>query len=82
VTKRDSQPVCRFSPEAVTAFLFYNTADNKYFDMLARRGLTLAGLSPAQLVEQRRPYVEATRRAYEGFWTENVVPTGGLAKQP
>jgi hypothetical protein len=59
----------------VTACLFCNTADNRYFDMLARRGLTLDGLSPEQLVEQRRPYVEATRRAYEEFWTDNVAPS-------
>jgi HNH endonuclease len=66
----------------VTACLFCNTADNRYFDMLARRGLTLAGLSPAQLVEQRLPYVEATRRAYEEFWRENVGRPGGSVSLP
>jgi len=59
----------------VTACMFCNTADNRYFDLAAKRGLRFDGLTPDELVEQRRPYVEATRSAYEKFWTESVAPT-------
>lgn len=56
----------------VTSCNFCNTADNRYFDSLTKRGLTLDDLTPEQLVSQRKPFVDATRKAYEGFWRENV----------
>jgi hypothetical protein len=56
----------------VTACLFCNTADNRYFDYAEKRGLTLDGLSPDELVAQRATYVETTRRSYEEFWSEHV----------
>lgn len=56
----------------VTACLFCNVADNRYFDLAERRGLTFEALTPDELVAQRRPFVEATRRSYEVFWKEQV----------
>jgi hypothetical protein len=56
----------------VTACFFCNVADNRYFDLAQRRGLTFDALSPDELVAQRRPFVEATRRSYEAFWREKV----------
>lgn len=56
----------------VTACLFCNTADNRYFDHIEKRGLKLDGLSPEELVAQRLTYVEATRRSYRDFWDLNV----------
>ena len=58
----------------VTACMFCNTADNRYFDLVERRGLSFDGLTPDHLVEQRLPYVEATRRSYEEFWLVNIRP--------
>jgi hypothetical protein len=58
----------------VTACRFCNTADNRYFDKAAKRGLHLDGLSPEELVAQRLPYVEATRQKYRDFWEEFVSP--------
>jgi len=63
----------------VCACNFCNTADNRYFDLLAKRGLALEGLSPEQLIAQRRPFVEATRAAYNDFWTSEVK---GSAPRP
>jgi hypothetical protein len=60
----------------VTACAFCNTADNRYFDLAVERGLRFNGLTPEQLVEQRRPYVEATRLSYQEFWREHVRPRG------
>jgi hypothetical protein len=56
----------------VTACMFCNTADNRYFDLALKRGLQFDGLGPDELVEQRRPYVEKTRQNYQAFWEENV----------
>jgi hypothetical protein len=56
----------------VAACLFCNTADNQYFRHAESRGLRFEGLSPEQLVEQRKPYVEATRGEYRKFWEEYV----------
>lgn len=61
----------------VTACMFCNTADNRYFDNALKRGVTFDGLTPDQLVEQRRPYVEKTRSAYRQFWEEHVTPVSG-----
>ncbi|MGO9028633.1 MAG: HNH endonuclease [Acidimicrobiales bacterium] len=58
----------------VTACIFCNTADNRYFEMAERRGLTFDGLTPDQLIAQRLPYVEATRDRYREFWEANVAP--------
>jgi hypothetical protein len=59
----------------VTACMFCNTADNRYFDMAQRRGMSFDGLTPEELIAQRLPYVEATRAKYREFWEENVRPT-------
>jgi hypothetical protein len=56
--------------------MFCNTADNQYFRKAAERGLVFDGLTPEELVEQRRPYVEATRAAYREFWEKNVCEPG------
>jgi 5-methylcytosine-specific restriction endonuclease McrA len=56
----------------VTACIFCNTADNLYFTHLEKRGLKVDGLSPDELVAQRKQYVDKTRAAYEDFWRMNV----------
>jgi 5-methylcytosine-specific restriction endonuclease McrA len=56
----------------VTACMFCNTADNRYFDQVVARGLSLDGLSPEQLVAQRLPFVQRTRDSYQTFWLEQV----------
>ena len=58
----------------VTAYLFCNTADNLYFKHAEKRGLRLDGLSPDELVRQRMPYVQKTRKQYEEFWQQRVRP--------
>ena len=58
----------------VTACMFCNTADNRYFDLALKRGLQFDGLGPDELVEQRRPYVEKTRQSYQAFWENKVRP--------
>ena len=64
----------RDNPEyIVTACNFCNTADNRYFDLALKRGLSFDGLSQEQLVAQRKPYVMRTRAAYREFWGERVV---------
>jgi hypothetical protein len=55
----------------VTACNFCNTADNHYF---TKYGLNFDGLTPDELVAQRRPYVQAVRQQYQEFWEENVRP--------
>lgn len=60
----------------VTACIFCNTADNRYFDLAERRGVTFDGKTPEELVEQRRVYVERTREAYRQFWEERVCDSG------
>ena len=60
----------------VTACLFCNVADNRYFDLAEKRGLRFTGLTPDELVAQRLPYVEATRQSYRKFWDENVCQGG------
>lgn len=57
----------------VASCIFCNAADNRYFDQATKRGLSLEGLTPEQLVEQRKPYVEATRTEYQEFWEANVA---------
>jgi hypothetical protein len=56
----------------VTACMFCNTADNRYFDQAKARGLRFENMSPDELVEQRRPYVDKTRSSYKEFWEKNV----------
>jgi 5-methylcytosine-specific restriction endonuclease McrA len=56
----------------VTACMFCNTADNRYFDLAAKRGLQFEGLTPEQLVAQRLEYVEKTRADYRNFWEQHV----------
>ena len=58
----------------VTACMFCNMADKRYFEMAERRGLTLEGLTPDELVAQRLPYVELTRQKYREFWNVRVAP--------
>jgi hypothetical protein len=55
----------------VTACRFCNEADNHYFTKYA---LNFDEMSPEQLLEQRRPYVQAVRDKYKEFWEENVKP--------
>lgn len=63
----------RDNPEfIVAACMFCNTADNQYFQHAQSRQLRFDGLSREQLVEQRKPYVEATRAEYRKFWEEHV----------
>lgn len=59
----------------VTACSFCNTADNRYFDFAEQRGLVFDGKSPEEFVDQRKPYVMATRDRYRQFWVENVAGT-------
>lgn len=64
---------CRDNPDyIVTACMFCNIADNRYFDMAVARGISFDGLTPEQLVAQRLPYVLATRDKYKAFWEEHV----------
>lgn len=58
----------------VTACMFCNTADNRYFDLAIKRGLRFDDLTPYELVAQRLPYVEATRPSYREFWQEHIQP--------
>lgn len=37
-----------------------NTADNRYFDLAERRGMSVNGLTPDELIAQRLPCFEAT----------------------
>ncbi len=60
----------------VTACMFCNTADNQYFRRAEERGLRFDGITPEELVEQRRPYVETVRQRYHDFWEEHVAATG------
>ena len=56
----------------VTACSFCNVADNLYFQKAEARGLLFDGMSPDELVEQRKPYVSEVREAYRRFWETNV----------
>jgi hypothetical protein len=56
----------------VTACMFCNIADNRYFDQAEKRGLWFDGLTPDELVSQRLSYVERTRKSYQLFLEENV----------
>jgi hypothetical protein len=58
----------------VTACMFCNTADNRYFDHAEQRGLRFDGLTPDELVTRRLHYVEKTRRSYQEFWEKYVRP--------
>lgn len=60
----------------VTACMFCNVADNQYFRLAGKRGLKFDGLSPEELVAQRKPYVDATRKSYHSFWAERVTKPG------
>jgi hypothetical protein len=60
----------------VTACMFCNGADNHYFRLAPGRGISFEGLSPEQLVDQRRPYVQKTRESYRAFWEEHVRAEG------
>ena len=59
----------------VTACMFCNTADNQFFRKAEERGLKFDDMTPEDLIEQRRPYVEETRRAYRTFWETKVQAT-------
>lgn len=56
----------------VTACMFCNTADNLYFKLAERRGITFDNKTPEELIAQRLPYVEPTRASYSEFWEANV----------
>ena len=64
----------RDNPEyIVTACSFCNTADNRYFDHAKELGLVFDGKTRAELVAQRKPFVEAVRHKYREFWEKEVV---------
>ena len=56
----------------VTACMFCNTADNHFFEHAAKRRLQFDDMTPEQLVDQRRPYVQKVRDQYREFWESNV----------
>ena len=56
----------------VTACAFCNVAENHCFESAAKRNLQFEGLSPDELVAQRRPYVLAVRQKYREFWEQEV----------
>lgn len=67
--------VSRKNPEyTVTACMFCNTSDNKYFEQAEARGLQFDGKTPDELIAQRLPYVEKTRASYREFWEQHVRP--------
>ena len=57
----------------VTACMFCNTADNRYFDNAEERGLSFDGMTREQLVAQRNEWVQRTREDYREFWREHVA---------
>jgi hypothetical protein len=67
----------RDDPEFIVAACFFcNVADNRYFDNALKRNLSFDGKSQRELVEQRLPFVERTRREYRAFWEQNVATSG------
>ncbi len=66
----------------VTACMFCNTADNRYFDQADTRGLRFENMSPDDLVKQRWFYVNRTRSNYKEFWEKNVRTPGTNELQP
>lgn len=56
----------------VTACMFCNTADNRYFGQAVARNLKFENISPDDLVEQRQHFVLRTRNSYRTFWEERV----------
>lgn len=58
---------------AVTACKFCNTADNRYFENAAKRGLKFDGMTPEQLVKQRKRFVMKVRESYRSFWCDYVT---------
>lgn len=67
----------------VCACNFCNVADNRYFCQLEKRGLSLEGLTPAQLIGQRLIWVQRTRDSYHDFWLEKVaLHAGGVRTFP
>jgi len=57
----------------VAACNFCNGADNHFFELAQKRGLSFGCLTQDQLVEQRKPYVLKTRESYFEFWVNDVV---------
>ncbi len=62
----------------VTACAFCNTADNRYFDLAIKRGLTFDDMTPEELIVQRMPCVQRARRDYREFWRRRVIVTKEL----
>ena len=63
----------RNNPEyIVTACMFCNTADNHYFEKAEHLGLAFDGMTPEELVEQRKRFVERVRQDYREFWASKV----------
>ena len=58
-----------------TVCMFFNTADNRYFDVAERHGMSFDGLTPVEVIAQRIPYVEATRAKSREFREERVKPS-------
>jgi len=57
----------------VTACMFCNTADNRYFENAEERNLQFDGMTQEQLVVQRNEWVQRTRSDYRDFWEKNVA---------
>lgn len=64
----------RHEPEYMTtACQFCNTANNRYFDKAKKQGLSFDGVTRAELIAQRLPYVQSTREQYQVFWEKEVA---------
>jgi hypothetical protein len=63
----------RDNPDFIVASCnFCNVADNHYFEHAEERELHFDGMTPDQLVAQRLPFVQKTRRAYREFWVKHI----------
>jgi hypothetical protein len=66
----------RENPEFIVT-VCHNCAvtDTRHFERSASQAITYSGKTRAELIEQRRPFVEAARRPYKDFWDTYVTPT-------
>ena len=56
----------------VAACMFCNVADNRFFDYVEQRGLSLEGKTRDELIAQRVPFVAQVRANYAKFWNAHV----------
>lgn len=66
----------------VTACTFCNCADNWFFQKAEARRLKFDDMTPDQLINQRKPFVEAVREQYRRFWSERVEKNGQPSNPP